>query len=197
MIKAFFVFFFALFLSAAFVSDMGYCEESEKKPVEIQTEQKPSVPVVGDAGTVMPDADKKADKVPVVDLVISAVEIIRGEVDGEKKIIIVPTVKNMWHGHIPDRIKILLDGLALAGWIEDGIGPGEEKIGGPFYVKDASGSTSLNFSVEVDDPNLIPETNEQNNRCENITFGPSQTQKIYSCPIIGPHGSLISGKPLQ
>ncbi len=75
--KAFFIFLSALFLSAAFVSDMGYCEESEKKPVEIQTEQKPSVPVVGDAGTVMPDADKKADKVPVVDLVISVVEIIR------------------------------------------------------------------------------------------------------------------------
>jgi hypothetical protein len=195
--KAFFVFLSALFLSATIFSDMGYCEESGKKPVEIQTEQKPSVPVVKGAGTVMPDTDKKADKVPVVDLVISVVEIIRGEVDGEKRIIIVPSVKNMWHGHIADRIKILLDGLALAGWIEDGIGPEEEKIGGPFYVKDASGSTSLNFSVEVDDPNLIPETNEQNNRCENIIFGPSQTQKVYSCPITGPHEPLTNGNPLQ
>lgn len=174
---------------------MGYCEESGKKPVEIQTERKPSVPVVKDAGTVMTDADKKADKVPAVDLVISVVEIIRGEVDGEKKIIIVPAVKNMWHGHIADRIKILLDGLALADWIEDGIGPGEEKIGGPFYVKDASGTTSLNFTVEVDDPNIIPETNEQNNRCENINFGSSQTHEIYSCPIIGPHEPLIGSEP--
>jgi hypothetical protein len=195
--KAFFVFLSALFLSAAIVSDMGYCEESGKKPVEIQTVQKPGIPVVKEDGTVMPDEDKKPDKVPAVDLVISVIEIIRGEVDSEKKIIIVPTVKNMWHGQIADRIKILLDGLALAGWIEGGIGPGEEKIGGPFYIKDASGSTSLNFSVEVDDPNLIPETNEQNNRCENITFGPSETQKVYSCPIIGPHGPLISGNPLQ
>jgi hypothetical protein len=195
--KAFFIFFSALLLSATIVSDTGYCEESGKKPVEIQTLQKPSLPVVKDAGTVMPDADKKADKVPLVDLVISVVEIIRGEVDGEKKIIIVPTVKNMWHGHIAGRIKILIDGLALAGWIEDGIGPGEEKIGGPFYVKDVSGSTSVNFSVEVDDPNLIPETNEQNNRCENISFGSSQTHKIYNCPIIGPHEPLITGNPLQ
>ena len=188
--KAFFVFFSALLLSATIVSDTCYCEETEKKPVEIQTLQKPSVPVVKDAGTVMTDADKKADKVPVVDLVISVVEIIRGEVDGEKKIIIVPAVKNMWHGHIADRIKILLDGLALAGWIEDGIGPDEEKIVGPFYVKDVSGSTSLNFSVEVDDPNIIPETNEQNNRCENISFDSSQTHKIYNCPIDGPHEPL-------
>jgi hypothetical protein len=188
--KAFFVFLSALFLSAAVVSDTGYCEESRKKPVEIQILQQPSEPVVKDAGTVVTDADKKADKVPGVDLVISVVEIIRGEVDGEKKIIIVPTVKNMWHGHITDRIKILLDGLALAGWIEDGIGPGEEKIGGPFYVKDVSGSTSLNFSVEVDDPNIIPETNEHNNRCENVSFDSSQTHKIYNCPIEGPHEPL-------
>jgi hypothetical protein len=188
--KAFFVFFFALFLSAAIVWDAGYCEESEKKPVEIQTLQKPSGPVVKDAGSVMTDADKKPDKVPEVDLVISVVEIIRGEVDGEKKLIIVPTVKNMWHGQIAGRIKILLDGLALAGWIDDGIGPGEEKIGRPFYVKDASGATSLDFSVEVDDPNVIPETNEQNNRCENISFSVSQTNKLYDCPIDGPHEPL-------
>ena len=188
--KTFLIFFSVLFLSATIISDTGYCEESGKKPVEIQTLQKPSVPVVKDAGSVMPDADKKPDKVPVADFIVSFVEIIRGEVDGEKKIIIVPTIKNMWHGHISGRIKILLDGLALAGWIEDGIGPGEEKIGGPFYVKDASGSTSLNFSVEVDDPNVIPETNEQNNRCENISFDSSQTHKIYNCPIDGPHEPL-------
>jgi hypothetical protein len=193
--KTFFVFFSALLLSTFILSDMGYCEDSGK-PVEIETLQKPADPVVKDAGTVMPDTDKKPDKVPVVDLVISMVEIIRAEVEGEKKIVIVPIVKNMWHGQIADRIKILLDGLALAGWVEGGIGPGEEKIGGPFYVKDASGSASLNFSVEVDDPNLIPESNEQNNLCENITFGPSEIQKIYSCPIIGPHGPLISGNHL-
>lgn len=188
--KAFFVLLSVWLLSATILSDTCYCEETGEKPVEIQTLQKPSVPVVKDAVTVMPEASKKTDKAPEVDLVISLVEIIRAEVDGEKKIIVVPAVKNMWHGHIAGRIKILIDGLALAGWIEDGTGPDEEKIVVPFYIKDVSGSTSLNFSVEVDDPNIIPETNEQNNRCENISFGSSQTHKIYDCPIEGPHEPL-------
>ena len=166
--------------------EWSYPEEDVKKPAEVQTGEKPEATAV--PGTVVPDiaGSKKSDA--GIDLVVSKVEITRGIFEGERKIQIIPYVKNMWKGSTSARIKILLDGLALAEWIEGGIGPGEEKSGGSLYVRDATGSTALNFSVEVDDGNEIPENNEHNNRCENLTFDASQTGETVDCPIVGPHG---------
>jgi len=160
-------------------------EEEVKKPVEVQTGQKPEV--LKATGQVVPNIADGNKGDAGVDLVVSKVEITRGSFDGGRKIQITPYVRNMWSGSTSSRIKILLDGLALAEWIEGGIGPGEEKKGGPLYVRDATGSTVLNFSVEVDDGNKIPENNEHNNRCENLTFGASQTREVLECPIAGPH----------
>jgi hypothetical protein len=163
-----------------------YPEEDAKKPVEVQTGQKPETVAV--PGTIVPDSAGSNKVDAGIDLVVSKVEITRGIFEGEHKIQITPYVKNMWKGSTSARIKILLDGLALAEWIEGGIGPGEEKNGGSLYVRDATGSTALNFSVEVDDGNEVPENNEHNNRCENLTFGASQTRETVDCPIVGPHG---------
>lgn len=163
----------------------GYSEEDLKKPVEVQADENKEKAV---PPTVVPDSAGSNKSDAGIDLVVSKVEITRGVFEGERKIRITPYIKNMWKGSTSARIKILLDGLALAEWIEGGIGPGEEKSGGPLYVRDATGSTALNFCVEVDDGNEIPENNEHNNRCENLTFGASQTCETVDCPIAGPHG---------
>ena len=163
-----------------------YPEEDAKKPAEVQTGQKSETAAV--PGIILPESAGSNKVDDGIDLVVSKVEITRGSFEGERKIQITPYVKNMWKGSTSARIKILLDGLALAEWIDGGIGPGEEKNGGSLYVRDATGSTVLNFSVEVDDGNEIPENNEHNNRCENLTFGASETREIVECPIVGPHG---------
>ena len=174
-----------LLLGAGFL-EWGYPDENVKKPAEVPTVQKPET--VAGPGTIVPDSASSNKNGAGIDLVVSKVEITRGIFEGERKIQITPYVKNMWKGSTSARIKILLDGLALAEWIEGGIGPGEEKSGGALYVRDAAGSAALNFSVEVDDGNEVPENNEHNNRCENLTFGASQTRETLDCPIAGPHG---------
>ncbi len=126
-----------------------------------------------------------------VDLVVSKVELTKGVFAGERKIQIIPYIKNMWRGRTSSRIKILFDGLGMAEWIEGGIGPNEEKRGGAIYRSyDPTRTFTLRFSVEVDNNNEIPENNDLNNRCENITFSFSETHKIHNCPIVGPHEPL-------
>jgi hypothetical protein len=128
-----------------------------------------------------------------IDLVVSKVEISRGTfgTDTSPSIRITPYVKNMWHGRTSERIKIIFYGLETAIWIETGIGPDEEKSGGAIYIPDPGSNRSLRFSVEVDNLNLIPENNDHNNRCSNVTFGSSETRKTHTCPIVGPHEPLI------
>lgn len=120
-------------------------------------------------------------KVLSVDLVVTKVRMKRGTFAGQRKIQIIPCVKNLKEGRTSTRIKILLDGLALAEWIEGGIGPKEEKCGGALYVLDAGGTRSLHYSVVVDNNNTINESNELNNRCINVRFGSSDTKKEHIC----------------
>ena len=124
---------------------------------------------------------QNTSKVLTVDLVVSKVKIKRGTFAGAQKIKIIPCVKNADKGYTAKRIKILLSGLALAEWIEDGIGPKEEKCGGSLYVDDPHGNASLYFTVKVDNNNTIHESNELNNNCPNVRFGPSEREKINIC----------------
>lgn len=125
-----------------------------------------------------------------VDLVVSSVEVRRGVFSGVRKIQIIPVVRNMWHGRTATRIKISLTGLSLAEWIEGGIGSDEEKRGGALYVDDPAGDLSLNFHVEVDEYNAIPENNEANNICGPVVLGRSIPQVVHACAIVGPHEDL-------
>lgn len=115
-----------------------------------------------------------------VDLIVSKVKITRGEFAGAQKIQIIPYIKNLGLARTSTRIKIWLPYIA-AEWIEGGIGSNEEKHGGALYIMDPDGSCSLNFDVVVDNNNTIPESNESNNRCENVSFSPSDTLKIHRC----------------
>ena len=109
-------------LTAAFVAwhagDGGAAEQSRTAPAKgpISSAQAKSSPAIGDGGS-----DGMYD--PGVDLVVSKVVMTRGVFGGDpsRRIKIVPYVKNMWRGRTSKRIKILLDGLALAEWIETGI----------------------------------------------------------------------------
>lgn len=173
-------------------SGIGFGAEGDQKPAGIKTEQAPSPAKSKTPGKSFPDGG--SDGVAWgegVDLVVSKVEITKGVFAGERKIQIIPTIKNMWRGRTSSRIKILFDGLGMAEWIEGGIGPNEEKRGGAVYRSyDPAKTFTLRFSVVVDSDNEIRENNDLNNRCENITFSSSETSKTHRCPIVGPHEPL-------
>jgi len=128
-----------------------------------------------------------------VDLVVSQVEITRGMFAGREKIQIIASIRNMWHGSTPERIKVLYSGpgVSFANWIEGGIGGDETKRAGAIYIEcDSSLVLPLNFSVEVDNSNDIAETNDGNNRCEGVRFAVGDVHVVHACPISGPHEPL-------
>ena len=182
---------FSLVLMIVF-SGIGFGAEGEQKPAGTKAEQATSPAKTKTPGKSFPDGG--SDGVAWgegVDLVVSKVEITKGVFAGERKIQIIPYIKNMWKGRTSSRIKIYFDGLDMAEWIEGGIGPNEEKRGGAIYRSyDPAKTFTLRFSVVVDNNNEIPENNDLNNRCENITFSSSETSKTHRCPIVGPHEPL-------
>lgn len=172
-------------------SGIGLGAEGEPKAASTKAQQAPSPTKTKTPGKSFPDGGSDGSYDPGIDLVVSKVEITKGVFAGERKIQIIPYIKNMWKGRTTKRIKILFDGLDMAEWIEGGIGPNEEKRGGAIYRPyDPSKTFTLRFSVVVDNNNEIPENNELNNRCENITFSSSETSKTHNCPIVGPHEPL-------
>jgi hypothetical protein len=182
---------FSLILVIGF-SGFGFSAEGEQKPAATKAEQAISPAKTKTPGKSFPDGG--SDGVAWgegIDLVVSKVEITKGVFAGERKIQIIPYIKNMWKGRTSSRIKIWFDGLSMAEWIEGGIGPNEEKRGGAIYLSyNPERTFTLRFSVVVDNNNEIPENNDLNNRCENITFSSSETSKTHRCPIVGPHEPL-------
>jgi hypothetical protein len=182
---------FSLVLVVVF-SGIGFAAEGDQKPAATKAEQATSPAKTKTPGKSFPDGG--SDGVALgegIDLVVSKVEITKGVFAGERKIQIIPYIKNMWKGRTSSRIKIYFDGLDMAEWIEGGIGPNEEKRGGAIYRSyDPAKTFTLRFSVVVDNNNEIPENNDLNNRCENITFSSSETSKTHRCPIVGPHEPL-------
>jgi hypothetical protein len=81
--------------------------------------------------------------------------------------------------------------IDMSEWVEGGIGPNEEKRAGAIYLDDPTGTRALNFSVMVDNNNEIPENNDLNNRCDNVTLSASERSRAHNCPVIGPHEPLI------
>jgi hypothetical protein len=142
--------------------------------------------VFGDGGS-----DGMVD--PGVDLVVSKVVITKGTFAGTVKIQIKPYIKNMWRGRTAHRIKISFHGLEAAIWLEGGIGPNEEKMGGAYYLPfDPAHNKPVKFSVEVDQDRAIPENNDGNNKCGPVIFDPMREHyKLHTCPITGPHEPLI------
>ena len=130
---------------------------------------------------------------PGVDLVVSKVVITKGTFAGTAKIQIKPYIKNMWRGRTAHRIKISFHALEAAIWLEGGIGPNEEKMGGAYYLPfDAAHIKPIKFSVEVDQDRAIPENNNGNNKCGPVIFDPMREHyKVHTCPISGPHEPLI------
>ncbi len=172
-------------------SGIAFSAEGGQKPAGIKAQQPASPAKAKTTKKSFPDGGSDGSYDPGIDLVVSSVEITKGVFAGEHKIQIIPTIKNMWNGRTRSRIKILLEGLSSAEWIEGGIGPNEEKRGGALYVSyDPRKHTILRFSAVVDNSNEIPENNDLNNRCENISFSTLETHKIHTCPIVGPHGPL-------
>ncbi|OGP87196.1 MAG: hypothetical protein A2156_08070 [Deltaproteobacteria bacterium RBG_16_48_10] len=187
-------------------SGIGFGAEGEQKPAAKKAEQAPSPAKTKTPAKSFPDGGGDESYSPGIDLVVSKVEITKGIFAGERKIQIIPYIKNMWRGRTSSRIKILLHGnvqgvsgsggillstLDMAGWIEGGIGPNEEKRGGALYRSyDPESLFALQFSIVVDSDNEIPENNDLNNRCGNITFSSSETSKTHRCPIVGPHEPL-------
>lgn len=153
-------------------------------PPSVTTQQKKRV--FGDGGS-----DGMVD--PGVDLVVSKVEVTKGTFSGAAKIQIKPYIKNMWRGRTTHRIKISFHGLEAAIWLEGGIGPNEEKMGGAYYLPfDAAHTKPVKFSVEVDQDRAIPENNDGNNTCGPVIFDPMREHhKLHTCPITGPHEPLI------
>jgi hypothetical protein len=181
---------FSLVLVVVFYG-IGFAAEGEQKPAGIKAEQATSPAKAKTPGKSFPDGGSDESYSPGIDLVVSKVEITKGVFAGERKIQIIPYIKNMWKGRTSSRIKIYFDGLDMAEWIEGGIGPNEEKKGGAIYRSyDPAKTFTLRFNVVVDNNNEIPENNDLNNRCENITFSSSETSKIHRCPIVGPHEPL-------
>jgi hypothetical protein len=174
-----------------FAVNLSWSEQKIQKSPYV--EEKKDIPSIQKEQPIIRDGGSWEAVDPKIDLVVSKVEIRRGTfgTDPSNRIQIIPYVKNMWSGRTSERIKVLFDGLGYAVWINDGIGANEEKAGGAIYLPDASGNRSLRFSVEVDNTNLIPENNDHNNRCENVTLSSSETRKTHTCPIVGPHEPLI------
>lgn len=184
-------------LSTTFILNMSSVTWSEQKLSPTIQKQKivPSInkeqKIPSTQQPVITDGGSSETYDPGIDLVVSKVEITRGTFGSnpDPRIKIVPYIKNMWRGRTSKRIKIWFDGLSYAGWTT-GIGPNEEKMGGAYYFSDPTGTRSLSFSVEVDNNNDIPENNDHNNRCENITLSSTQSGKTHTCPIVGPHEPL-------
>jgi len=84
-------------------------------------------------------------------------------------------------------------GLDAAIWLEGGIGPNEEKLGGACYLPfDAAHMPPIKFKVEVENERTIPENNESNNTCGPVIFDPMRSHdRGHTCPISGPHEPLI------
>ncbi|MBM4146353.1 MAG: hypothetical protein FJ240_08790 [Nitrospira sp.] len=184
--------FFAMLLIIGF-SGNGNSIEKEKVPIAPLEKKLPSMQPSPGQRVSPPITDGGGDEMynPGVDLVVSKVEMQRGIFMGAQKIRIITTIKNMWRGSTSTRIKIMFYTLDMAEWIEGGIGPNEEIRAGAIYVNDPTGTRALNFSVMVDNNNEIPENNDMNHRCDNINLSSSETNKVYNCPIIGPHEPLI------
>jgi hypothetical protein len=174
-----------------FAINLSWSEQKIQKTPYMK--DKKDIPSIQKEQPVIRDGGSWETVDPGIDLVVSKVEIRRGTfgTDPSTRIQIIPYVKNMWNGRTSERIKVLFDGLGYAVWIEGGIGANEEKSGGAIYLSDSSGSRSLRFSVEVDNNNLIPENNDHNNRCENVTLSSSETRKTHTCTIVGPHEPMI------
>ena len=155
----------------------------ETQPPDYQRERRipPRFPDAGGEGVVRSE----------VDLVVSKVQITRGVFSGENKIQIIPYIKNMWTGRTSARIKIYFREFETAIWMEGGIGPGEEKSAGAIYRSyDPARPVTRNFSVEVDNSNAIPETNDGNNRCDGLFYNTAEASRIHTCVIRGPHEPL-------
>jgi hypothetical protein len=185
---------FVIAVSIIFVLSVFNLSWSEQKIQKTPyMKDKRDIPSIQKEQPVIRDGGSWETVDPGIDLVVSKVVMRRGTfgTDPSPRIQIIPYVKNMWTGRTSERIKILFDGLGYAVWIEGGIGANEEKSGGAIYLPDSSGSRSLRFSVEVDNNNLIPENNDHNNRCDNVTLSSSETSKTHTCPIVGPHEPLI------
>jgi hypothetical protein len=174
-------------------SGNGNSIEKEKLPIAPLEKTLPSMQPSPGQRVSPPITDGGSDEAynPGNDLVVSKVEMQRGIFMGAQKIQIIPTIKNMWKGRTTKRIKIMFYTLDMAEWVEGGIGSYGEIRAGAIYVDDPTGNRALNFSVEVDNNNEIIETNDLNNRCDNVTLSASETNKIHNCPIAGPHEPLI------
>jgi hypothetical protein len=175
------------------LSGNGNSIEKQKLPIAPVEKAPPSMQTSPSQKVSPPITDGGSDEAynPGVDLVVSKVEIQRGIFMGAQKIRIIPTIKNMWKGRTTKRIKIMFYTLDMAEWVEGGIGSYGEIRAGAIYVDDPTGNRALNFSVEVDNNNEITETNDLNNRCDNVTLSASETNKVHNCPIAGPHEPLI------
>lgn len=128
-----------------------------------------------------------------IDLVVSKVVMERGEYSHDRTVKVTPYIRNMCNGTIGATIKVNLPELETTVWIRDGIGPQEEKSAGSLYYCELSMCDMGPFSVVVDSDNEIRENNENNNQCSHISFQASETNKIHSCPIEGPHCRDASG----
>jgi len=175
------------------LSGNGNSIEKEKLPIAPLEKTLPSMQTSPGERVSPPITDGGGDEMynPGVDLVVSKVEMQRGIFMGAQKIRIIPTIKNMWKGRTTKRIKIMFYTLDMAEWVEGGIGSYGEIRAGAIYVDDPTGTRALNFSVMVDNNNAIPENNDMNNRCDNVTLSSSETNKVHNCPIVGPHEPLI------
>ncbi len=174
----------AILLAMKSDNNAGQAAIEATNPPSISSQQKKRV--FGDGGS-----DGMVD--PGVDLVVSKVVITKGTFAGTAKIQIKPYIKNMWRGRTAQRIKISFHGLEAAIWMEGGIGPNEEKMGGAYYLPfDAAHNKPVKFSVEVDQDRAIPENNDGNNKCGPVIFDPMREHyKLHTCPITGPHEPLI------
>ena len=115
----------AILLAMKSENSAGQAAAETTNPPSATTQQKKRV--FGDGGS-----DGMVD--PGVDLVVSKVVITKGTFAGTAKIQIKPYIKNMWRGRTAQRIKISFHGLEAAIWMEGGIGPNEEKMGGAYYL---------------------------------------------------------------
>ena len=191
-VKPFITGFFAMALIFG-LSVPGSSLEKEKSPIAPMQKAPSSIDTspTQRSSPSFPDAGGDETYDPGIDLVVTKVEMERGVFLGSQKIRIIPTIKNMWKGRTSKRIKIMFYTLDMAEWVEGGIKPNEEIRAGALYIDDPTGRGSLSFSVMVDNDTVIPENNEMNNRCDNITLGASERSKVHNCPVVGPHEPLI------
>jgi len=175
------------------VSGIANSLEKEKVPIAPMQKAPPSMQTSPTQRVSPSITDGGGEGVydPGIDLVVTKVEMQRGVFMGAQKIQIIPTIQNMWRGSTRARIKIMFYTLSMAEWAEGGIGPNEEKRAGAIYVDDPTETRALRFSVMVDSDNEIPENNDMNNRCDNVTLGATERSRVHTCPVMGPHEPLI------